>query len=116
MKKAKEEENVKMTKNNKNIFVKIRAMFISLLKKNRKPDNIKNNQKIENIKMQNENIFKEKLKVDMRIENLQRKLKTGQITLNDIERTDKKKIIKLYQNQIIQKRNKLKQLMKAINS
>lgn len=109
MKKA-EEESGKMIIWHESIFTKIKEIFTKLFKKSNKIDK----QQSESTNMQEEN-FKNMLKVDMRIEELQIKLKNGKITLKDIERVDKKKIIKLYQNQIIEKKNKLAQLKKRIN-
>lgn len=110
MKKIKGEENIKMIIKDKNIFVKIREIFTNFFKKSNETDE-KQNQK-SNIQ-EGEN-FKDKLKIDMRIANLQTKLKMGQTTLKDIDKTDKRKIIKLYEKQIAEKKNKLSGLEKKI--
>lgn len=101
------EEYGKMIIWHENIFTKIKKIFTKLFKKN----NTTYEQQIQNQSASiQEDTFKNILKVDIRIEELQRKLKNGQIDLKDIERADKKKMIKLYQKQIIEKRHKLDQL------
>lgn len=92
-----------------NIFLKIKQCFLGLFKKDKNSKNEAINT-IENEELLDSNNFMKNIKLNNNetILKLQRKLKSKQIEISNLTDEELEKMIKLYQKQIIEKKDKLK--------
>lgn len=102
---------------NKNIFIKLKMWFFSFFKKNKTNAN-------ENTEILDNNKGKEQtsnFKTDIQLESfnkiftLQKKLKDNQIKISDLTNNELDEMIKLYRNQISEKKIKLRQYRKNLH-
>ena len=111
------EKSIIVISKKSNIFYKLKEFIKQIFnKKSNLNTNQSHNTLIENAEDINvdKELFKKSLKLDVHLIELQNKLKLGQITIKDLTREEKKDMINLYQKQIIEKKNKLKNLNQKI--
>lgn len=114
MKENTKEKSLQIIDNKNNIFYKIKNFFKNLFSKKINTDESSDSLEINNIN-NNKKTFTEKLRFNTYLIELQKRLKQGEIRIKDLSDKEKDDMIELYQKQISEKKNKLKNLNQEIS-